>query len=524
MKSISLKVVLYFTICLAIVSCTGGCKDSDSGPWAKFKPLNEIDKHIDGYYSASLGEASNPKSGNAAVYIDFSDGLVQAYTKNPSNVQIMQAITNKLVSKEIQWYSLGDAKISKLEFTSNELFNKVSDPKQYKTIMAPIQEALKTITSANNDALLVTDYEEYTPDGKEQFENYPKSYFIDWLKKGNSITFFYTNYTEVNAKTKISSDKHLYFTVFTHGRSTETSIVSQIKDALKGRSFTIKQFDLNNNPYTVSNDYGGKEMTGIVNKSFAKYVTYNNNALLDKKLPFEAIGLNKPWNEELDKYVKNIIEKEEGILINRLFLNASDQTSYKLGKLTVNVYDVSEDYEKYAQCEEAKIHSPKLEKDPGKNDAWTKESAKDPITSSCYEPKTTNIKKEWIYVASNSKDDLKPVEELFGYDEKIFGDHLKNSPDKIELITKFHKNYKLKNVKKTDALLRVDYVIDDASFNDSNPQLADFQWTSTTVKNTPNNSLAEAIRNTLIEPSVSPKGRIVYSYFIKLNNPSKTEK
>ena len=94
-------------------------------------------------------------------------------------------------------------------------------------------------------------------------------------------------------------------------------MISQIKDALKGR-YSPKEFNLNNNAYTVSNDYGGKEMTGITNKTFAKWVNYNNNANFDKKLPYEVIGLNKPWDKKLDEYVKNIIDKEDGVLMEKL--------------------------------------------------------------------------------------------------------------------------------------------------------------------------------------------------------------
>jgi hypothetical protein len=499
------------------------CRNEDkSSPFANFHPEKEIGKYIDGYYSSSLGEASNPKSGNPAVYIDFSDGLVQAYTKTPQNVQIIQAITNKLVSPSVEWYSMGDGKISKLEYNSNELFNKVSDSKQYKTIMAPIQETLKKITEGNNDALMVTDYEEYTPDGKEQIENYPKTYFINWLKKGNSITLFYTDYEEVNAKTKVKSPKHLYFTVFTQGRVTENSMVSMIRDAFKGR-ITTKEFNINNNPYSVSNDYGGKEMTGLQNKAYSKYVNLNNNACADRKLPYEVIGINKPWDEKLDEFVKkNIIEKEAGVFMGKLLLNAADQSSYKLNKIAVKVYDVSADYKRYAQCEEAKIHAPQLTKDKGKNDVWADQSAKDPVIAACYEKNTTRLKNEWVYAPSKDK----PGEEwaeVFSNDEKIFSDHMKNSPDKVELITTFHKNYKVKNIKKADALWRIDYIVEDATFNDANPQLADFSWPSTTEKGKTNTSLSEAVRNTLQDESVRPKGKILYTYYIKTGNSGKTE-
>jgi hypothetical protein len=102
---------------------------------------------------------------------------------------------------------------------------------------------------------------------------------------------------------------------------------------------------------------------------------------------------------------------------------------------------------------------------------------------------------------------------------KIFNDHLKNDPANVELITVLHSNYKLKNVTKEDALIRVDYVIDEALPNIANTQLNDFKWVSAIKKETgENNSLYESVRNALQE--VKPTG-VVYSYFIKLKNNTK---
>lgn len=503
------------SLLLSSVYLLGGCSgDKEAGPWAGFRPLNEIDKHIQGYYDASLGEAANPKIGNPAVYVDFSDGLIQAYNGN-ENVKIVQAICNKLLDPDIEWYSLGASKITKLEYNSNQLFNKVSDPAQYKDIMAPIQEALRKITASSNDALLITDFEEYTSDGKEQFENYPKTYFTEWIKKGNSITFFYTDYAETNRKNKITTQKHLYYTVFTHGKETPTSFVSLIKDALKGR-FSPGIFELNNSPYRVKNDYGGKGNTGIANSAFTKWVNYNLNASGESNLPYEVIGINKSWNGDLDKYIQHIIKKEDGLFLNNLFLNAADQSAYKLGKVAVKVYDVSGDYENFSRCVEAKSHVPVLVKDAKKDLVWDEKSKKDPIIKECYVPNTTELKKAWIYTPGTSG--LKEWPEVFDFDQDIFNGHLKNSPGNIELRTIFHPNYKQKNIKKENALIRIDYVIDEAAFNDSNPQLIDFQWNSLTIKDKLNNSLSEAIRNTLQNPDVNPKGKIIYSYYIKFAN------
>lgn len=507
---------------LSLIYLSIGCEiEKSSNPWASFKPLNEIHKNIEEYYNATLGEADNLKIGNPAVYVDFSDGLIQAYTGNPGNGQIVQAICNKLLSPNIEWYSLGASKITKLEYNSNQLFNKVSDPAQYKDIMAPIQEAIKKITASSNDALLITDFEEYTIDGKEQFENYPKTYFTDWIKKGNSITFFYTNYTEINKKSKITTAKHLYFTVFTHGKANETSFVSLIEDALKGR-FNTKIFKLNNNPYSVSNNYGGTENTGITNTTFAKWVNLNINASKERKLPFEVIGLNKPWDDGLEKYIQNIIMKENGLFLNNLSLNAADQSAYKLGKVAVNVYDVSDDYENFARCAEAKNHLPVLVKDSKKELVWDEKSKKDPIIKECYVLNTTNLKHDWVYKSGARTSN--EWQEVFNFDKEVFKGHLKNDPANIQLQTIFHPNYKHKNIKKENALLRIDYVIDETTFNDSNPQLVDFQWNSLTIKDKLNNSLSEAIRNTLQNATINPKGKTIYSYYIKFANTKKSDK
>ncbi len=520
MKSAS-KIILPALALMFIVSCG---KD-ESGPWSNFKPLNQIDTYIQGYYDASLGQTANPKSGNPAVYVDFSDGLIQAYTNNPINGKIVEAICNKLLSTKIEWNAMGGSTITKLEDNSTQVYNKVVDAKQYVEIMAPIEDALKKITTSSNDALLITDFEEYKKDatgnGVEQFENYPKAYFTDWLKKGNSITFFYTDYTETNKKSKNPTQKHLYYTVFTHGKADETSLVSMVKVALKGR-YETKVFELNNEPYKVSNDYGGKSNTGIANQTFAKWVNFNFNALTEKKLPYEVIGVNKAWSEDLEKYVQNIIEKEKGLFLSKLSLNALDTNCFKLTKVAVKVYDVSNDYEKFARCNEAKNHIPVLTKNEKKDDVWDEKSKKDLIIKECYTANSLELKPDWNYKPTDLTSNELP--EIFDLDKDIFDGHLKNDPAKISLNTVFHTNYKIKNIKNGSALLRIDYVIEDATFNDANTQFNDFKWSSITIKDKTNTSLSEAIRNTLQDPSVSPKGKIIYSYYIKFGNATKSEK
>ncbi len=510
------RLIFSITICCSVVCasmffalCT---KKPEKGP------LNEIKKYIDDYYDASLGESSNPKSGKSSVYIDFSDGLFQAYTKNNDNNNIISKITGALEHDTIEWWGLSDGRFNPLGNSSKVIYNKITNVNEYKkNTTAPIDDALKKITYGNNDALLVTDYEEYSQD-MERTDPYPQQYFKNWLNKGNSITFFYTrSYVEINGNNK--SNKHLYFTVFTHGRANDKSMISKVRNVLKINNLKPCEFTLNNNPYTIFNRYGGKDNTGLQNKQFIQNKTLNINACLDKNLPYEVIGIKKPWDEKIDQVVTKYINgKENRIFMAKLFINASDQSSYKLNKVSVKVYDVTNDYVNYAKYKEAIDHKPTMTKDKGKNDVWSENSKKDPIVKACYQQNKTELKKECVYTAGNSES-IKELKEIFAHDESIFSNHMKKTPNDVELITTIHNNYKLANVNNSSALLRIDYVIEDITFNNQNPQLEDFRWKSIT-KPGDNPSLIDAIKNTLQDPTVSPKGKILYSYYIKFANKS----
>lgn len=528
-KGIILGIITLVIILGIITSVIFFRGTKETGPWHNFKPLTEIDKHIAGYYDASLGQAANPKSGNPAVYVDFSDGIKQAFNE-PVNINLITKLSSKLNGLNVDWFGLGKKKyngIGPLTYKGNELPAKVKDPLSYVDIYSPIEDAIKKIVSSKNDAILITDFEliEEFSDGKQNeiTQQYAADEFISWLKNGNSISFFYHSYSEKvsgkNSSTPII--KNLYFTVFTFGKTNENSIVIKVNEAFKGEDF--KNFELNNTPYSVANNYGGKDNTGIVNQTFAKWATYNLNASADSNLPYEVIGINKPWSEEkLEKYVQQIITKEDGLFLNKLTMNAEDQKCFKLNKVAVKVYDVSADYEKYAQCIEVKNHLPVLTKNKKKEDVWDEKTSKDPIAKLCYNLNSTVLKPEWTYSPTDLSNKLWP--EVLDLNKSIFEGHLKNEPAKIELQTVFHANYKLKNIADANALLRVDYVIEDATFNDANTQLNDFQWMSTTKPGKSNSSLSESIKYTLQETAVNPKGKIIYSYYIKFGYTNKSEK
>lgn len=498
-------------IIFIVASC--GSKGEDVFDQSGFNAFDGcVNKRVEAYFD--MNRFQNSKDGNDSpkVYIDFSDGMVHAYTSNPDNAKIIEKITQKLTGSDIKWFGLGKGVIYPLDFPTTQLFNKVTDTKFYaKEIMAPIESAVKEITSFNGDALLVTDFEEYTSDRKEQFENFAKGYFIDWLSKGNSIDFFITNYTE-KTKDKRTITKHLYFIVFNAGP--EKKMLTDINYALKDRGYKYETFSLSTNFYTLNNEYeaakrggnyydkGGNDIVGSLDPE-----TYINGLTKNNK-PFEFYNFQQPW-ESIISNSKSLMEA--GVpnpftdFFRKLYLDASSDDVFQLNGLEVKVYDITDDFVFHAKTEEVNTHKPKLGKDASGNSIIAAD-VNDAISLTCFDAKG-DVLKEWQY----SPKEYLSLNEVFVLNKELYKNGFKQNKNKIELGIKYHPNFNGSQISNPNGLLRVDIIIDECDVNFNRLDL--FKWESLTVAGKQNESLAEAIRNTL--DKVNPKGKVIYSYFIK---------
>jgi hypothetical protein len=513
------KNVFISTAAIAIAVLTSSCcNKNEETPFDD--PLSVYHEEISNYFDASLGREPKVPTGNQSVYVDFSDGIKQAVS-NQTIKDVVSYISGKIKDDQVDWFGLGKKYngVGPIAFDKNrDFYNLVTNPSNYDDTYAPIEEALKEITNKSNDALLITDFEEYSPDKTEQLSPYAQEHFINWIEAGNSITFYYSEYTETNSKKK-SEEKNLYFVIFNYGQVNENSLLTKFEKAIKGRSLSgLKKFEINPNPYSVYNDYGGKEKTGLTldpdveNKSALEIgdkegaVLFYQNGFLNNSRPFEAFEFGQSLNDLYDFYFK-----EKRRFSKKLYLDATNNASYILKNVKVQVTDVTSDYERFVKSNEAKKNVPILENDEGNNKVWTKADADNPIILECYEKNTTKLKNEYIY--KHTPGEL--LTEIFDFDASIFADRLKNSPKEVELITTFHKNFAGKFSNKDQVILRIDYVVD---ATEENYQLNDFKWNSIiNAVNGENESLYQSIRNTL--QAVKPKG-ILYSFYLKLE-PSK---
>jgi hypothetical protein len=513
MNTKTLKLFSLFVVFILL-----SCKNDEESQWDA--PLDFYSDNIENYHDASVG-ANNKKSiGNKAVYIDFSLGIVHAY-KNQTNNDVIDAITQKMVNDSVDFYGLGKSYgangIGNLKFTnSRNLFDQVTSASSYADKMAPIQKTLEKIVRSKNDVMLITDFEEYTPDVSEVFYAYATQSFKKWLQDGNSITFFYSKFDQNFSG---PDQKNLYFVIFNYGRVNENSLLSKFNDAIKGRNLLdLKRFDLNTSPVGVSNNYGGEELTGLspeldegaenefeIGNDGGVVVNYFNG-YLKNKAPFESIEFGLGLNDLYESYFST--NKK---FFNKLFIDASNNETYILKDIQVELTDVTKDYIHFVQCNEAKLNVPELgQLDEGNNTIWSNSDNENLVISTCYVKNTKRIKKEYIYNYKGGE----IINEIFDVDRKVFNQQMVNTPKKVELKTIFHANFKTsKNKSQDPTILRLDYVVNNSEVNYK--KIDDFKWKSIIPGSNGklNTSLYESIRNTLQD--VKPR-RILYSYYMKL--------
>lgn len=436
-----------------------------------------------------------------SVYVDFSDGMNAAYGTSLSQ-DVLKKVINTLTDAKSQpaFFSLADSKITPLDLNQTELYNAILRGNNYDKPRAPIEETLKTIVEKSQSALLITDFEEYNGSVIQQ-QNYAKTYFIDWLKKGYNITFYKIDYKEK------SLAKHLYFTVFD---SQEDSFGSRIADVMAPYlTQGVERFVLAGPKcsYDIVTDYpssiqggnyhnaSGQDIVSAVleDGSGEAYITYTFNAADEdsKKTradfaPYKSIigpmTAYYPFGDTYANVITNIAAtREEGApaadrfsdLLSKVYVNFNVQDGYSITGLDVNVTDFEQTLTEFAvrSAESEKKGADLLKGLPQGNQVL------DMFTVSMAPAKSSSLKGEgWQQV-------------LFNFDSKFKGDQLPSMAAPTDL-------------------LKADIVI--SSAKERTERIDEFfAWPG-------NRSLAESVANTLKDPSMNPKGQVIITYFIKV--------
>jgi len=503
---------LYLTLGLLTALLSVRCGKDSSDPFMEFDAYDaQLSQRIEAYQDQTFPNPANTKTGNASMYIDFSSGIFQAFKNNPANSNLIKAVYGNL-SGDLDVFKLNNNAIQPLENSNSDVVGRmVVEENQYHGIYAPIKEAVSQIVSKNNDALLVTDFEEYYPasSGRAEITDLPylKEYFIKWLEKGNSIRFYISNYKENGI------EKHLYFTVFNCGNSSN-GMIKKVENTLG----TLPYYDLANPAFQLSQGYASDQKGGIFYDAEGKDDKTKNVLDLNKEAYkngleankyFEFYPFNLDWNtigKLKESYQEQGLFKE---FFRKLFVDLSNEDAYSNVEIEVKVNDVTEDFEHFSKCKEATNHKPKLAKGNNGEDKFDDKET-DNIALQCYES-NGKLKEEWIYKSKPAV----AIHDFFNLNKELFANTKKTDAKKTELSIAFDPKFSVKNLSNPQGLTRVDIIIKNAEPNASNSKLEFFKWASTTKKGSQNLALYESIKNTLTDSKVKPNGKTIYSYYIK---------
>lgn len=447
----------------------------------------DFSQQLKQYYNKDIVKNSSDKG--CSAYFDLSDGVVLAYKNNKDAASFLNATVQRLTSSDsCNVFSMASDQITPLELKQTGLYNKIMDPKSYCQQMAPIEKTLAKIVGGNTSSLMVTDFEEFTPDRQVQHQSFATRYFIDWLKRGNDITFFVFDFVGTR---KIPY--HLYFIVFDNKGH---EFLNRIKESVSGIC-GYKEFHLSRDAYSVSTNYltsakggnyhdaesGEDIITGVLEDGSAMaYTNYGEDA----RFEFYPIGVN--WEDAL----KNTQEaKQTGFnpkytdIFRNLFFDFSNNDSYIIKKLDLRVTDVEEDFQKYA--------------------AYQKALADKEKTSEYYDENGELIADYDYTKYTKSPAEIK---DMLVLDQKLFEETMAQSAGKkVEIGIDFSPNFRGQIIGgEPSDLYRIDVVIADSEPN-VGAHLDDlFAWGA-------NTNLSDAIRNTLRE--LNPKGTVIYTYFVR---------
>ena len=183
------------------------------------KPSHHYRDSLDKYVEVTDIPFSELKEG-AGIYLDMSDGMNFAYA-TPESQNVLKAVINKLAAvKGVNFYALAEDHITPLDYNHTTLYNYMLNAANYDKQRAPIEKTIDQIVTADQPALLMTDFEEYNG-GLIQKAAYAKRGFIDWLSKGNNIIFYKWDFTEKG------KDKHMFIAVFDNNANRLNNLVAQ---------------------------------------------------------------------------------------------------------------------------------------------------------------------------------------------------------------------------------------------------------------------------------------------------------
>lgn len=496
---------LYFLLSITIlVSCNKSYCPEDL---FEVKAENIYNFH-EQYFPENKADTDNKFS----IYLDYSSGMRTAFEVK-ENTDFYYLFINSLKISEPDFYAVESGKINKIQSSAkSELYKKIKDIKTYNKINAPLDKAIQQIVANNSESVFITDGELWQDE--ERDDPWAREEFGKWLKKGNTIEFYTTDFVEKGKQ------KHVFYMFFIPKsiKDDKNSVSNQFKfyleKSVEAKQLIYTKFTFSNSEYKLEQDYK-KEDQGGVNINAELYPETYINAGTERN--FEYMELFLPW-QDMHEYIVNAYNENTGnpikggeALLSNLFLETEGLEFYSIEEIGIRVYDVSEEFVKFMDCERcAKGEKPTYELDENGNKLLDEENL--PILKTygeegCYN-NVGELIKDTIYSVNKL---LKEVNELFVFDSAAYNNNLKHKGRgeiTVKLFPELNEN-KL-NAECTN-FHRIDIYLKKVSTNVSNPNMEKFIWDGIQLEK--NRSIYNSIIGALNE--ANPQGKVIYSYYVR---------
>jgi len=205
------------------------------------------------------------------VYIDYSDGMQLALNEASD---FFYDVLDIVDLKTTKYYRVGQTS-NPIAMTKEELDEKFNPrrPKSFSDKRSELDIALRKITTKNNFAVFITDFElvktgksssQRTSSGKIvntyiSLDNWALDEFDEWFSEGNSLEIYAHEFRKNTSSSINDKSQYLYFLIFIPNEYLKKEKVIDIRNRLQKEGGNLKKIYFSKNDYSIE---GNKKKKG----------------------------------------------------------------------------------------------------------------------------------------------------------------------------------------------------------------------------------------------------------------------
>ena len=409
---------------------------------------------------------------------------------------------------------------------NEDLFARVTNPKNYNRNYAALDNALNQIVNDKKRAVFVTDGELFSKDGGESELPWAREGFAKWLKDGNKLSFYVTDFIEKKKK------KHVFYMIFTPADEigSKADVTDALEYALKnmqvpGSELKYVSFHFQNNAFGLEKGFSGKAPGSLSGDLEVMEDSY----ALNSKGNWEYADVALNWSGIYTYFVENAVSEKTGKPIKggypligkrenssqsaSLALNATALEFYKVNSVKLRVKDIHDDFMSYAT--EAKcLQNPQEVKKRDNGEVEIDPETEEPIIIKEGEPGCFDGKGNLLPEFKYSPKPAKVVTDVFVLNTDHFNEtmmHNAKGEIEIQLAPNFEETSALTCDECSENFLKLELIVDDVVPVTSNPNLQNFIWEGQKLPT--NKAMYESVIMALRD--AIPQGKVLYTWYIK---------